>query len=219
MKKNLTKEAAGQLLAPPARLSVRPLSQVRSSGSVMLEFVLAFPVILTLMLACMQFSHIWMAKQVVHYAAFCAARATLVCEKQERQKAAKQAAEQVCAWIAEGTTGGEADKRIPGWGEIPGSGGVARKTKVEIEDEGKWNVKATVEHDFGLIFPIIGPMIGWLVNPWESGNEWTEQRADETGNVGDADLIRQAHIRFKEVVVLPKPYVTLPVMGLPASGW
>ena len=121
--------------------------------------------------------------------------------------------------IAEGTTGGESDKRIPGWGEIPGSGGVRRKTRVRIEDVGRWNVKATVEHDFALIFPIAGPMIGWLVNPWADGKEWLEQRADDTGNVGSADLIRQAHLRFKEVVVLPRPYVVLQEMGLPVSGW
>ena len=191
----------------------------RRAGTVMLEFVLAFPLILTLMLGCMQFAHIWMAKQVVHYSAFCAARAALVCHSGERGAAAQQAAEQACAWIAEGTTGGESDKRIPGWGEIPGSGGVRRKTRVRIEDVGRWNVKATVEHDFALIFPIAGPMIGWLVNPWADGREWLEQRADDTGNVGSADLIRQAHLRFKEVAVLPRPYVVLPEMGLPASGW
>jgi len=189
------------------------------AGTVMLEFVLAFPLILTLMLGCMQFAHIWMAKQVVHYSAFCAARAALVCHDGERKAAAQQAAEQVCAWIAEGTTGGESDKRIPGWGEIPGSGGARRKTRVRIEDVGRWNVKATVEHDFALIFPIAGPMIGWLVNPWADGKEWLEQRADDTGNVGSADLIRQAHLRFKEVVVLPRPYVVLQEMGLPVSGW
>ena len=202
------------IAGPPARSPRRG-----ASGSVMLEFVLAFPLVLTLLLACMQFSHIWMAKQVVHYAAFCAARATLVCKDSEYQEAARQAAEQVCAWISEGTTGGEPDKRIPGWGEIPGSGGVARKTRVRVEQVGRWNVRATVEFDFALIFPIVGPMIGWGMNPWASGNEWTEQRADETGNIGDADLIRQAHLRFKEVVVLPKPYVTLPEMGIPAAGW
>ena len=185
----------------------------------MLEFVLAFPLILTLMLACMQFSHIWMAKQVVHYAAFCAARATLVCERQEYDRSAKQAAEQVCAWISEGTTGGEQDKKIPGWGEIPGSGGVKRKTRVQIETLGRWNVKATVEHVFGLIFPFVGPMIGWLMNPWQEGQEWQEQRADATGNIGNADLIRQPHIRFKETVYLPKPYVTVAKTGIPASGW
>ena len=185
----------------------------------MLEFVLAFPLILTLMLACMQFSHIWMAKQVVHYAAFCAARAALVCEKGEYNKAGQQAAEQVCAWIAEGSAPGEVDKRIPGWGTLPGSGGVGRKTRVRIETVGRWNVKATVEHDFGLIFPIVGPMIGWLLNPWDTNREFEEQRVDATGNAGATDLIRQAHLRFKETVYLPKPYVTVPKMGLPASGW
>jgi len=192
------------------------------SGSVMLEFVLAFPVILTLMLACMQFAHIWMAKQVVHYAAYCAARAALVCEKGEyhgKDKGPQQAAEQVCAWVGRGMLAGESDKRIPGWGSIPGSGGVRRKTKVTIEELGAWNIKATVENDFALVFPLVGPMIGWGVNPWQSGSEWIEQHADETGDIGRADLVQYPHIRFTESVVLPKPYVMLPKSGLPAPGW
>ena len=188
-------------------------------GSVMLEFVLAFPLILTLMLACMQFAHMWMAKQVVHYAAFAAARATLVCQEGEYQQAAQQAAEQVCAWISIGVAGGEPDKRVPGWGGIPGSGGVHRKTRVRVEKVGRWNVRATVENDFALIFPLVGPMIGWGVNPWAQGAEYTEQHADETGNIGDSETVRYPHVRFTEVVVLPKPYVTLPRMGLPAAGW
>lgn len=188
----------------------------------MLEFVLAFPLILTLIMGCMQFAHLWMGRQVVHYAAFCAARAALVCEEGEWQNAGKQAAEQVCAWVVNGMSAGEVDKQVPGWGDISGSGGVARKTKVTIEKYGQWNVKATVEHDFALIMPIAGPMIGWLCNPWEgegSGNEYLEQQADQTGNVGDADMIRYAHVRFKETVYMSKPYVTLPKMGIPAGGW
>ena len=58
----------------------------------MLEFVLAFPLILALMLGCIQFAHIWMGRQVVNYAAFCAARAALVSEKSEYRDAAQQAA-------------------------------------------------------------------------------------------------------------------------------
>ncbi len=185
----------------------------------MLEFVLAFPLILTLILGCMQFAHIWMGRQVVHYSAFCAARAALVCEKGEYKKAAQQAAEQVCAWVVNGMSAGDQDKRIPGWGEIPGSGGVGRKTRVKVEDAGPWNVKATVEHDFALIFPVAGPMIGWLANPWTRNREYDEQRADTSGNIGDGDLIRYPHLRFTETVYLPKPYVTVPKMGLPANGW
>jgi Flp pilus assembly protein TadG len=185
----------------------------------MLEFIIAFPLILTLIMACMQFAHIWMGKQVVHYAAFCAARAALVCERSEWKRAGQQAAEQVCAWVVNGMTAGETDKKIPGWGEIPGSGGVGRKTRVTVDPVGAWNVKAVVEHDFALIMPIAGPMIGWLVNPWDSGNEYSEQRADDTGNTGDADSIRYPHIKFVETVYLPKPYVTVPRMGIPVAGW
>lgn len=191
-------------------------------GSIMLEFVLAFPVILTLMLACMQFAHIWMAKQVVHYSAYCAARAALVCEKGEYHgpdKAPQQAAEQVCAWVGRGMLAGESDKRIPGWGAIPGSGGIHRKTRVTIQEEGQWNIKATVENDFALVFPLVGPMIGWGVNPWQSGSEYLEQHVDDTGDIGRADLVQYPHIRFTESVVLPKPYVMLPKSGLPVSGW
>ena len=192
----------------------------------MLEFVLAFPLVLTLIFGCMQLAHIWMGKQVVHYAAYAAARAALVCTEDEflgeRPPAPQQAAEQVCAWVVNGMTAGEVDKQIPGWGQIPGSGGVKRKTKVTVEKAGSWNIKAVVEHDYALIMPIAGPMIGWLCNPWEgegSGLEYVEQRADDSGNIGDADLIRYPHLRFTETVYLPKPYVTLPRMGIPSGGW
>ena len=189
-------------------------------GSVMLEFVLAFPLVLTLILACMQLAHLWLAKEVVHYAAFCAARASLVCETSEYQGAGQRAAEQVCAWIAEGNTAGEQDKQIPGWGAIPGSGGVSRKTKATIASEGRWNIRATVSHDFALIFPLVGPMIGWGMNPWAKGQEYVEQQpVDSTGNIGDPDRVRYPHLRLTETVILPKPYATVSKMKIPVAGW
>lgn len=187
----------------------------------MLEFVLAFPVIMTLILACMQFAHMWTARQVVRYAAFCAARAALVCERGEYQKAGQQAAEQVCAWIVLGKRAGEQDKRVPGWGVIPGSGAVRRKTKVKMEQIDRWNVKATVTHDFALVFPLVGPMIGWGMDPWARSHSqrYLEQHADATGNIGKSDMVKWPHVRFTETAVLTKPYVTLPRMGIPVSGW
>ena len=178
-----------------------------------MECVLAFPLVLTAFLACIQLSHIWAARQVVLYSAYCAARAALVCHQGEYQAAGQQAAEQVCMWVVKGRAAGEADKAVPGWGGIPGSGGVHRKTRAQIQ-ENNWNIEATVEHDFALIVPIVGPMIGWLVNPWRSGSEWLPQRADDTGNIGAADLIFRPHIRFKERALLPKPYVTVCPMNI-----
>jgi Flp pilus assembly protein TadG len=186
----------------------------------MLEFVLAFPLILLLILGCMQLSHIWLARQVVLYAAYCAARSMLVCTDGEYQAAAQQAAEQVCAWVIIGQAPGEPEKEVPGWGKIPGSGAVARKTRVSVGKIGEWNVAATVEFDFAMVFPFVGNVIGWMVNPWQQGNEWREQRADFTGDMHRyIDAPGYPHVRFRETVILSKPYVTLPEMGIPSGGW
>ncbi len=193
-----------------------PVSR-RRRGSVTLEFLLGFPLVLVLFLACMQLSHIWVARHVVQYAAYCAARATLTTHRSEYQPAAQQAAEQVCAWIVKGHRADESDKVVPGWGRIPGSGAAARKTRATVQER-PWNVEATVEHDFALIVPIAGPIIGWAVSPWREGGEWREQRADPTGNVGAGDLIFHPHLRFRERAILPKPYVTILRSGLP-KGW
>ena len=199
---------------------VTPAANEARRGSVMLECVLAFPLILTLMLGCMQIAHIWVAREVTVYAAYCAARATLVCKDSEYKDAAQQAAEQVCAWVIIGQAEGEEEKMIPGWGAIPGSGAVRRKVKATVQPIGQWNTSATVKFDFALLLPIAGPVIGWLVNPWQENSEWLEQQADETGNAHRyVDSVQYPHIRFEETVCLAKPYVTLPEMGIPAGGW
>jgi len=187
-------------------------------GSIMLEFIFAFPLVLILLLVCIQLAHVLLVRQVVFYAAYCAARATLVSNTSEYRDAAKQAAEQVCAWVVKGQMPGEKDKVMSGWGTIPGSGGVGRKTRVNVQP-GTHNVTVTVELDFALIVPIAGPIIGWAINPFDPLGEWAERRADVTGNIGDVDEIRYAHIRFTETVSLPKPYVTIHQMDMPADRW
>lgn len=186
----------------------------------MLEFVLAFPIILSLILGCMQIAHLWMARQVVVYSAYCAARSAMSCHEDEYDAAGRQAAEQVCAWIIIGQAEGETQKQIPGWGTIPGSGAVRRKTVVTVEALDKWNIKATVKFDFGLVIPIAGPMIAWLMNPWKEDSEWLEDRVDDTGNAHRfVDTVEYPHVRFEETVCLPKPFETLPHMGIPSGGW
>ena len=50
----------------------------RDNGSVMLEFILAMPILLFLAFAVAQFSMIWIARQMAYYAAYCGARAAVV---------------------------------------------------------------------------------------------------------------------------------------------
>ena len=68
-------------------------------GSAAVEFVLTMPILFVMIMAVMQLAHIWMARQVVKYAAFCAARSTLTCNAVTAHAHARDAAKQVCAWI------------------------------------------------------------------------------------------------------------------------
>ncbi len=185
------------------------------TGSVMLEFVMVFPLVLTLILGAAQFGHVWLARQVVSYAAYTAARTALVAEPSEYQAAAQRAAEQVCAWVVIGQAAGENEKEIPGWGAIPGSGAVSRKTNVSIEELDDWNIKATVTFDFAMVMPIAGAVIGWAVNPLE----WAERRQDATGNIHRyQDAVGYPHLRFEETIVMAKPYRTMPGDNLPTAA-
>jgi hypothetical protein len=223
-----------------------------------MEFTMAFPLVLVLILACVQFSHIWLAKLMTHYAAYCAARAALVtvCDeagpssvndswptdnelpfegledpftklesiglgmsghaRSEADWAACKAAEEVCAWTTLGSGGITLkDHKIPGWGKIPGSDAVTRKVRAVVTFE-NWNVKATVEHDFALVTPLVGPMIGWAMNPWDETRPWGEQAKDSTDDTHRLrDKVPYPHLRIKSNVTLPKPYKT----DIAAGNW
>lgn len=157
----------------------------------MIEFVVAFPMVLILMLGVVQVSHLWMARLTCHYAAYCAARSALVSSTlADAQPAAQRAAEHILAWIAVGERLGET---LPGWGNIPGSGGVDAMTRVTLRENPQWNIEARVEFDFGLIVPIVGPMMA-MANP---AGEWYE-----TGDWG----YPLPTMTLTETVTLPRPY-------------
>lgn len=189
-------------------------------GSVLVEFVFAFPLMLALLFACMQIAHIWTARLVVYYAASAAARTLVTAHESEYQAAAQQAAEQVLAWTVIGQAFGEPQKLLPGWGAIPGSGSIERKTRVDVQAIDDWNFRVDVEFDFGLIMPIAGPMIAWAVNPWGHETEWEETRADPTGNAHRfIDTVPYPHLILRETAIVAKPFKTLYPTGVPAGGW
>ena len=78
-------------------------------GSVLMEFLLVFPIIILLASMILQFSQIWVARQITAYAAYCATRATLAAgtrevtlgsqSRRDEQWAAQAAAESACAWL------------------------------------------------------------------------------------------------------------------------
>ena len=81
------------------------------SGSMLMEFVLTMPILVILIMLVLQFAQLWLVREVVSYAAFCAARSTLCVAPMEQSKAAKKAAMQVLAWVnTYGSDGGTGSK-------------------------------------------------------------------------------------------------------------
>jgi hypothetical protein len=202
---------------------------IRHTGSAMMEFVLVMPLLFVMIMGVLQVAHIWMARQVVHYAAYCAARSTLTAnhDLMRDQSVATDAALRVCAWIAFDDDGGAGQDvtEIPGWGTIPFSGSVKKRTRVvtgytDSEYMGMigacpWQTRAVVEFDFALLMPVAGQMMSYLVKP--SGDAVAQQiRAGiiavkpGMGWTGQEEKKNYSYpyITLKEMCILPKPYST-----------
>lgn len=70
------------------------------SGSILMEFIIVAPLMFLFISMILQFAHIWMARQMTAYAAYCATRAILCVPPGEQKKAAENAAEMVLAWFS-----------------------------------------------------------------------------------------------------------------------
>ena len=114
----------------------------------MMETVIVMPIILLLIFMIIQFAHVWIARQMVVYAAYCGARSLLVISPDDTdptpQEAVQTAAEIALSWIclADGgaNAAGETRLDVPGWGEIPGSGSASR----DWRQRNDWRVKAEI---------------------------------------------------------------------------
>ena len=81
-----------------------------------MEAIICLPVLLLLSLGVAQFAHIWYCRTIVHYAAYCGARAVLTAPNGANNEltAARSAAEIVCAPIAFMNPTSEGDFSLPG---------------------------------------------------------------------------------------------------------
>ena len=146
----------------------RPVRTARGErGQAIVEYAIVFPIQILLTLCMIQLAYLFVAKQVVSYAAFCAARAALVYEDDDRFSAgdeARAAAALACARIA-GSAGVEAGSvHLPGWGDLRGYNAALVKTDVRIlstgdddeDDSGPQPPPVRVEiiHDYQLRVPI-----------------------------------------------------------------
>jgi len=155
--------------APPRPSDHSSLTHHSESGQAIAEFAIVFPILLLLVLGIIQFSLMFVARGVVEYAAYAAARAELVNEDPER------AAVFVCSAIAGPSVApgdGEA-VTVPGWGELPRSKSSSLKTTVTVVDpigDGNGEVTVEVTHKYELVVPVVSLLFKPVSEPVQPGD-------------------------------------------------
>lgn len=181
------------------------------------------------MFAIMQLAMVYVAKQVVTYASFSAARAALVGEDvDDAYRRASYSAAVLCAPITGTTVAGgnfseaqltrdDAMIALPGWGPIPKSG-ISRYLKTSVsrldfptDDE----IEVTVTHYFELSFPGVNYMFAWLAGlggaprtgPDAFGPDGTSIFGDEGDFENSVGIwnVRAPHMRLRETTRLAIP--------------
>jgi len=181
-----------------------------------MEFLFGFPLILILMMAIFQFAQLEIARLVVHYAAYCGARAALVHHETEASLVVQKVAERVCAWITfddyPDDGGGTASPIvIPGWGNIPNSEATVRKTTSTYTYlSSEMAVKVQVKHKLSLLAPVIGPMI-------VEGLQWWNPQPDGNAEMFTTDgTVRTSlypSLEIPATCIMTKPYKTIHCTG------
>jgi len=170
-----------------------PRAARAARGQVLVEYAIVFPIQLVLTLGIIQLAHIFVAKQVLEYAAFCGARAALVGLSEEE---AKQAAVIPISLIAGPSGVGTADTiRIPGWGRLARSGAAEQKTRLEVrweERDGGPVVRCVVFHDYELRVPV-GDFVAYRLGEVFRG-------AEDLVPIG-----KRPHLRLRASCVLALP--------------
>ncbi len=182
-------------------------------GSVLMEFVVSMPVLVTLVFLVLQFAQIWTVRQLVSYSAFCATRSLLSAGPHEwaagKAKASRcdhAAASRVLAWVNEFGRGGGA-KSVPGWGEIPESAGVDNRLEVESSFVPGQYASSKVVYRFPLLVPVAGQMISFLARHSADESRYMEIGSPSLMWSGEEELFDGVpYIELTETCVLPLPF-------------
>jgi len=137
----------------------------RRPGSILMEAVIVLPVLLMLIFAVLQSANVMMVQQLVEYAAYCGARATLTCRAGQAPHHAKEAAKRVLAPVSlskedDGSRTGPHD--YSGWGRLWGTKDLDDQVEVELSPSPMMTASSVhyvgckVKFDYPLLIPIPG---------------------------------------------------------------
>jgi TadE-like protein len=173
-----------------------------AAGQVIVEYAIVFPLQLMFTLAIVQLAHMFVARQILEYGAFCAARSAAVAESGVSHELIEENALRAAAFPISrvaGKSGYEYDDEamtVPGWGPLDGSTAALNKTRVTISEEkigGSTVIRCALRHDYELMVPM-GSAVVYQVGQAFLTMSDVEADPDSTGLARPAIYGSEPHI-------------------------
>lgn len=172
----------------------------QESGSVLMETIMAMPLLIALTFGALQMAHIHIARQVVSYAAYAGARAALPEPDGKEEEAARKAAQRVLCWLTASAESVHDGVLMPD----PESKAVKDRILEFKVKRNNWNREVEFRFAFPLVMPLAAQIIGFQFNPTDFTKGETGEHIS-TRKFGDS--FTGPHLVFHERASLPKPYL------------
>ena len=169
-------------------------------GSILMETVIVMPLLVALIFGALQMAHIHVARQIVSYAAYAAARATLPVAADKEKEEAEKAAQRILCWLVASPDSLHDGVMMPD----PEAKSVRdRLLDLRVKKNG-WNNEVELKFAFPLVMPLAAQIIGYHFNPadYTRGEAGSHISKEKFG-----DEFSGPHLIFHERMSIPKPYI------------
>ena len=169
-------------------------------GSILMETVIVMPLLVALIFGALQMAHIHVARQIVSYAAYAAARATLPVTADKEKEEAEKAAQRILCWLVASPDSLHSGVMMPD----PEAKSVRdRLLDFRVRKNG-WNNEVELKFAFPLVMPLAAQIIAYRFNP----ADYTRGEAGEhVSKKKFGDEFTGPHLIFHERMSIPKPYI------------
>ena len=171
-----------------------------SRGSMLMETVIVLPLLVALIFGALQMAHIHAARQVVSYAAYAAARATLPVEEKKEKEEAEKAARRVLCWLV------AVPESMRNGVLMPDPDARAVKDRIiefKVKQDG-YDREVELKFAFPLVMPLAAQIIAFRMDPHDYSSKSAEGHIS-TRNFGDA--FEGPHLILHERMSIHKPYI------------
>lgn len=166
----------------------------------LLETVIVMPFLAALVFGALQMAHIHAARQVVSYAAYAAARATLPADSGKEKEEAEKAARRVLCFLAASPDSLHDGVMMPD----PESKAVkGRLLQLDVKENG-WSREVELKFAFPLVMPLAAQILAYQFDLTDYS---MKQPGKHISTERFGDSFEGPHLVFHERIRLPKPYI------------